>query len=752
MPRITTLLLIVSATLCPPGPAASSPARASAAEPEPPRQIEIGVLSHRGERATEQRWGATADYLTRSLPRHCFSITPLPFDQVEPAVAAGRVDFLLVNPALYVDLEVKHRISRIATMRDGIGAFARNRLGGVLFTRADHARIETVADLRGQRLLAVDPDSLGGYLAARAVLDRHGLHPERDLAALEFAGTHDAVVLAVRAGEADAGIVGTDILEQMAREGAVDLAEFRVLNPRQDEGFPLLHSTALYPEWPFSTLRDTSERLAQQVAVALLQMPRDESAALAGGYSGWTVPLDYQPVHALLRALQRPPYDQPEPFTLGDAAERYWPALVLGTASLLVMAILLSRLHAANTRLNRAKSCLEQHQELILDSVAEGIYGVDLEGRTTFVNKAVEQLTGWRAEELIGRDQHRMLHVSPGDAASCEEGDCPVRATLRDQRPRLVDDGLFWRRDGSSFPVEYSSAPIRDEQGRTIGSVVVFRDNTERQVSAERIRRLEVEQTRIARLTTLGEMTSGIAHEVNQPLTAITTNARACMRLFEDGRGSVERCNQVMGRIAEQADRAGEIIRHLRRHVRDETPDLHPISVARLCDTVMVLLRQEAAQHRVRMSCDVAEDVGAVIAQRTQIEQVILNLARNAIEAMADRRGERRLRLSAHAIPAEEPPAPAGAVRPDRSVVIAVEDTGPGVTGAVRERLFEPFVTTKPEGLGLGLSISAGIIAKHGSRLCLAEPQHGCGARFEFTLPVATDETGAPHREDEETR
>jgi signal transduction histidine kinase len=177
---------------------------------------------------------------------------------------------------------------------------------------------------------------------------------------------------------------------------------------------------------------------------------------------------------------------------------------------------------------------------------------------------------------------------------------------------------------------------------------------------------------------------------------------------------------------------------------------LHPISVARLCDTVMVLLRQEAAQHRVRMSCDVDEDVGAVIAQRTQIEQVILNLARNAIEAMADRPGERRLRLSAQAVPAEEPPAPDGAVRPDRGVVIAVEDTGPGVSDAVRERLFEPFVTTKPEGLGLGLSISAGIIAKHGSRLCLAQPQQGRGARFEFTLPAATAGTGAPDRGEEE--
>lgn len=153
-----------------------------------PVQIEIGVLSHRGDRVTQQQWGATADYLTQALPRHCFHITPLAFNEVEEAVANGRVQFLLVNPAMYVDLEVRHRISRITTIRNGSGDQSRNRFGGVVFTRADRDDIAELSDLRGKRVLAVDPNSLGGFLMQLEVLRRHGIAVPRSLSTLDFAG------------------------------------------------------------------------------------------------------------------------------------------------------------------------------------------------------------------------------------------------------------------------------------------------------------------------------------------------------------------------------------------------------------------------------------------------------------------------------------------------------------------------------------------------------------------------------------
>jgi two-component system sensor histidine kinase TtrS len=634
-------------------------------------------------------------------------------------------------------LELHYGITRIATMRNGRGERARNVFGGVIFTRADRDDIATLEDLHGKRLMAVDPASLGGFEMAWAELLAHGVDPQRHLKELAFAGIHDAVVNAVLDGSTDAGTVRTDILERMAAGGDLDLDRIKVLNRQPDADFPLLLSTRLYPEWPFSKLRETPNDLAQQVAVALLRMPPDSAAAQSGNYAGWTVPLDYQSVHELLRTLHRAPYDQQTPFTLSDALARYWIAVVAGLGVLFALLALTSRVVQLNKRLSRANVRLERRQQLILDSVAEGIYGVDLQGRTTFVNRTMERMTGWRAEELIGNDQHEIIHHTRADGEPHPREECPVHATFRDSQPRFVEEDVFWRRDGTSFPVEYSATPIRDENGRTVGSVVVFRDITERSRVAERISRYEAEQAHAARLNTLGEMASGIAHELNQPLTAITTNARACVRMIETGRATTTSCADVMTKIAEQAERAGEVIRHIRRFVRKEQPEVAPVAVEDMFETVIVLLRQDARRAGVSLYQQIGAGADRVMAQRTQIEQVLLNLVRNAIEAMADQQRERRVLLLSR--------------REGEDVEIRVVDTGPGLERGSAEHLFEPFVTTKAQGLGVGLSISTGIVEAHGGRLKL-ESTLGIGATFYFNLPYAAPDDEAERNDEPEPR
>ncbi len=695
------------------------------ASAEAPREIRIGVLSHRGDAVTTRMWSPTAQYLSAALPDYLFRIQPLDFGEVDHAVAQGKVDFVLVNSGIYVNLEVRHRVSRIATLSNRLGDVQLNLFGGVIFTRADHPSIRTLRDLRGRSYAAVDPTSFGGFQMAWEELARVGIDPYRDFSRLRFEDTHDAVVLAVARGEVDAGTVRTDILERMAAAGVVELSDFRILNPRMDPDFPLLHSTALFPEWPFSKVRHTPNELAQRVAVALLQMPPDHPAVRAGGYGGWTIPLDYQPVHRLLEALRLPPYDHVGRFTLADAMQRYWLGFLLGLIALLVMTLLTVWVIRLNKRLTRAKARLEQQHTLILNSVAEGIYGVDLEGRTTFVNSSMEDITGWRAEELIGRNQHRILHHTHPDGSPHPEEECPVYATFRDNRRRFVEDDVFWRRDGTSFPVEYSCTPIRDERGQTVGSVVVFRDVTERKQVAEKIRHHQLELAHVARLSTLGEMASGIAHELNQPLTAIATNARACVRMLESERATREACSDVVDRIAAQAERAGEVIRHIRHFVRKEEPELRPTRLSAMAETVIGLLRPDALRAGVVMQQDLDPEADWVLAQEIQIEQVMLNLARNAIEAMAETPPARRhLTLRAH--------------RRGDQVEVEVADTGPGLSGEVKDSIFEPFVTTKPQGLGLGLSISSGIIETHGGHLSV-ESRPGEGATFRFNLLFAEE-------------
>jgi two-component system sensor histidine kinase TtrS len=688
--------------------------------------IRIGVLSHRGDAVTHQMWDATANYLSFVLHPKKFEVIPLDFDEVEPAVKDAAIDFLLVNSGIYVNLEVRQRISRIVTLDNGTQEHPLNVFGGVIFTRADRSGINRLADIRGRSFAAVDETSLGGFQMAWGEMEKKQLSPYDDTSELAFFGTHDKVVMAVKQGEFDIGTVRTNILERMADKGDIDLNDFKIINPYRD-GFIYIHSTPLYPEWPFSKLQHTSNQLARQVAVALLNMQISRPAGNFH-YAGWTVPLDYQDVHALFRRLQLPPYDQPIRFTLLDAIIRYWRWLMVVLTFLLMMAVMSTWVSRLNRQLKKSKLYLEHQHDLVLNSVCDGIYGVDLEGNCTFVNRSMKSITGWQAEDLIGHNQHRMLHHTHVDGTPHKPDECPVYLTFQSNEPRFVEDDLFWKKDGSGFPVEYSSTPMHDHKGETVGSVVVFRDISERKKAEEEARRHQTELAHMARLNTMGEMASGIAHELNQPLTAIATNAYASIQMLESGNISNEKLADIMEKIGHQAERSGEIIRQLRQFVRKEQPQRCLLDLNELIEEVLMLLRPEVRKAGVSIQRNLDRSIKKVMAQRIQIEQVILNLVKNAIEAMVNSDVETRKLVITTGMGGSH------------SVIVSVEDSGPGISSEMREGLFDPFMTSKEKGLGLGLSISLGIIEAHQGKLYL-DSSSGQGAIFRFALPLDHGET-----------
>jgi len=699
----------------------------SVAELQAREPVTIGVLSHRGEEASLRLWGRTADYLSDHLPAYRFSIRPLRFDEIDQAVAKGEVDFILVNPAIYVNLEANHRVSRIATMRNRLGDEGYNVFGGVIFARAERYDLNQLADLRGASLMAVNETSLGGYMMAVREFKNAGINPRQHLGSINFVGTHDQVVMAVREGRVDAGTVRTDILERMQSEGLIAMSEFRIINSYRSPNFPLAHSTQLYPEWPFSKVRHVSNQLAGQVAILLVEMPEHHQAARTGNYAGWSIPLDYRPVHDLLKELMLPPYEEGGYFTLADLWRYYGLWLVLGGSLLLVLTILTTWAWRLNQALRSAKRQLEQQHALILDSVMEGIFGVDTNGNATFVNRAMERLTGWSAEELIGQNQHALLHHTHADGRPHPVQDCPVYHAFRDNRVHYVEDDVFWCRDGSYIPVEYSTNPIVDSHGRVNGAVVVFRDTSARKKAAEEARQHQNELAHVARLSTMGEMASGIAHELNQPLSAISNYTRGSIRMMQSG-DYVDHVQliEVMERVAMQAARAGEIIRQLRRLVRKEDPERKWVEINHLVREVARFLQPELRRERVRLLLALDENLPQIWAHDIQLEQVLLNLTRNAMEAMRDVVMEDRtliINTSCHG----------------EILQILVEDNGHGMDETLRQRLFEPFVTTKGQGMGLGLSISRSIIESHNGRLLL-DSAPGQGTKLQILLPIKAQE------------
>ncbi len=386
-----------------------------------PPAIKIGVLAKRGGATAQLDWDATADYLTATIPQYSFKIVPIKFDQIQQATADKSIDFLLTNSGNYVELEFKYGISRIATMKNNIHHQNNTQFGGVIFTKANRQDIKTLQDLAGKSFTAVATESFGGWLMSLREMQAQGLNPNKHFKKLSFAGTHDAVVKAVLEGSTDAGTVRTDILEQLAGIGEIDLTALKILNQQPAvENFSFLRSTRLYPEWPFARLKHTPENLARDVTIALLQMPAASQAARDAHIGGWTVALNYQPVHELYRQLGLGPYARHlGPIHLTDLIHQHKKILlVISSLFGLLLAITLftlflnRRLTAAQSeitaQLKRVKEAQEGQQasessyQEIFNGANDAIIVLDQDsGAILDVNRAMLDMYGFSREEAV---------------------------------------------------------------------------------------------------------------------------------------------------------------------------------------------------------------------------------------------------------------------------------------------------------------------------------------------------------------
>jgi len=363
----------------------------------------------------------------------------------------------------------------------------------------------------------------------------------------------------------------------------------------------------------------------------------------------------------------------------------------------------------------------EAHLKSILDTVPDAMIVIDERGVVQSFSTAAERLFGYRPEEVIGRNV-KMLMPSPYR----ENHDGYLDRYKRTGERRIIGIGrvvVGERKDGSTFPLELAVGEMRSSERRYFTGFI--RDITERQKTEARLQELQSELVHISRLTAMGEMASTLAHELNQPLSAIANYLKGSRRLLGDTQDkTAATVRDAIDKAADQAMRAGQIIRRLRDFVARGETERRVENLNKMIEEAGALALVGAKEQGVRVRFVFESRADQVLADKVQVQQVLLNLIRNGIEAMEG--AERRELTLSTADSGDE-------------VVIGVADSGAGISPEIADQLFQPFVTTKRTGMGVGLSISRTIIESHGGRIWV-EPSDTDGAAFYFTLRSAKSE------------
>lgn len=355
----------------------------------------------------------------------------------------------------------------------------------------------------------------------------------------------------------------------------------------------------------------------------------------------------------------------------------------------------------------------------VVDTAVDGVILIDSRGTVLLFNPASERLFGYRADEVIGRNV-KMLMPPPFH----DEHDQYIENYNTTGRKKIIGIGREVegrRKDGTTFPLHLSVGEARDNGKSTF--VGIMHDLSELHRTQRRVRELTAELLHTSRLTAMGQLSSSLAHELNQPLTAVANYTEAARQMLASGETGVPpRILDFLDKASAQAQRAGQIIRRLRSFVEKGAVERAPEALNKVVEEAAALASTGARVDGIRVVLELDPDLPPVPMDKVQVQQVVVNLVRNAVEVL--RQAERRT-LTIRTTPDK-----------NGGQEVAVIDTGPGIDPGIADRLFTPFATTKADGMGIGLSISQSIVEAHGGRIW-AEANPDGGAVFRFILPAS---------------
>ncbi|MCD4743566.1 MAG: PhnD/SsuA/transferrin family substrate-binding protein [Desulfobacteraceae bacterium] len=436
--------------------------------------VKIGVLAKRGTERCLQKWSPTAKYLTSKIAGGKFVVVPLDFEEIYSSVEKGKVDFVLTNPSVYVELEALQGINRIATLKNMHSGGVYTVFGGVVFCKSDRDDIRHLADIKKKSFMAVKETSFGGWRMAWREFKEKGIDPHSDFATLKFGGTHDAVVYSVLKGEVDAGTVRTDTLERMENEGKIKLKDFRAIHEHKRQNvncLSFLHSTRAYPEWPFAKMIHTPDKLAEKVSMALIAMPKNSAAAKAAKCAGWTIPLSYQPVHECLKELKLGPYKDLGKITLAYVLRKY--RLSISAIALLLIVMTGSILFILNSNQKVRIAHLKMKSEVRVRMKAEKLLDIERKQLLSMFDgiDEVVYVADPNTYEMLYMNSPAKKHWGDGVGQKCHY----VLQKLDSPCPFCTNDRIFGDNTGTSYIWEFQNT-VNHRWYRCIDKVINWPD------------------------------------------------------------------------------------------------------------------------------------------------------------------------------------------------------------------------------------------------------------------------------------
>lgn len=682
--------------------------------------IKIGLRALHGVARGLEQWQPTADYLSQQIPGHKFVVVPyVGLQQQMDAASEGDFDFVFNNPSSSIEMVIRYGVSPLVTLVNKRQGKPYTRFGSVIFTTADNQQINSISDLKGKSFIAISERAFGGWRVGWREMLKHDIDPYRDFSFLEFnGGIQEDVVHSVLNGNFDAGIVRTDMLERMAARGDIDLDSIKVINPQTVKDFPFFLSSELYPEWPFSKMKHTPNKLAQQVSLALLTMPKNHPAARAGNYVGWTVPEDYQPVHQLMKDLRVGPYENygtPELAQLIKDNRAWVTSGLIFVIALVFAAIYIASINRklANEKQRQQKTNTDLHLRVnelhclyTVSNILADTKHIDLGlSRIVAVLPKSFKLPKYISARIHYRNQE--FHTSDFSEsqwkleADITEVDKPVGKLEiyyhgshdnNEESPFLLEEEALIEEIASKISIfldgVYASKVMHDTNTRLEEYV---NDRTKELV----LQKEKAEKASAAKTEFLSKM----SHELRTPLNAILGFSQLIL-LDNENRAGDSHFN-----YAREIDAAGQHLLGLINEILDlsriESGNYGVLIEETSLDGVIresaALVQSIADTRNISLKIETEIDAETIFTDKIALKQILINLLSNAVKYSHPNHPV-TLRVEENI---------------NNTVTFSVIDSGPGIPDNKRELLFKPFERLGQDpsidGVGIGLSVVKGL-------------------------------------------